>query len=46
MGEEVSRAAEDVVVKSERRENLRHVASDIMIRNSEFSSVDIDGILG
>lgn len=46
MDEEVSRAAEEMVVKSEWRGNLKHVASDIMIRNSEFSSVDIDGTLG
>lgn len=46
MGEEVTRGAEEMVVKSEWRENLKHVASDIMIRNLDLSSVDIDGILG
>ena len=32
MGEAESRTAEEMVVLSERRENLKHVASEVMIR--------------
>lgn len=49
MGEWVTKGTEEMVVKSEWRKNLKHVASDIMmeliIRNSELSFVDVDGVL-
>lgn len=43
-GEQVTRVAEEMVVKSEWRENLKHIASDMI--NSGLSSVDRDIILG
>lgn len=46
MDEVESRAAEEMLVLSERGKNLKHVVSEVMIRKGEFSSGDIDGSLG
>lgn len=45
MNDYVTKVAEGMVVKSEWRENLKHVASDITELSSEFI-IDIDGIVG